>query len=308
MATDSHGAVSAAIEALWELPCTDESCVVEPEASVPLPGAIGRRISTYSTVSKLWTFEDWERHSSRGRYLVNLITWPRSTIARAMSPVLLILALWCCCVWNYKITVTASSLGYLASPLGLLLAFRVNSVIARFHEARLQWGQLIFVARDLASTLAAAADVPLTTRLMCCRLLVSFGWTTKAMLRPDDDIASVLDTMLPPASASQAASTRKPALTLLSMIRRATQGLPLPHHVALSVQASVTDLNRLYGGMERLLSTPLSPTYTRPASRGLLLTSKAVNAVANAANAASCAALGAARARAAAAPAAPPRR
>ena len=226
-ATDSNADVSAAIEALWELPCTEESCVVEPEVSVPLPGAIGRRISTLSTVSKLWTFEDWQRHSSRGRFLVNLITWPRSTIARALSPVLITLALWCCVVWTYKITFTASSLGYLASPLGLLLAFRVNSVIARFHEARLLWGQVIFVARDLASTLAAASNVPLATRLMCCRLLVAFGWATKAMLRPTDDVASVLDTLLPPPSfgdsAACAAATRKPALTLLSMMRRATQ-------------------------------------------------------------------------------------
>ena len=42
-------------------------------------------------------------------------------------------------------------------------------------------------------------------------------------------------------------------------------------HENFEVQRSIRELDRIYGGTERLISTPLSPTYMRHTSRGLLL-------------------------------------
>jgi len=264
---------SAAIDTLWNLPCTQEECIVgdeDPNVGGPLPNPM--RVSRFTTVSKLWTHEDWERHVHPNRMLFNILTWPYSTIIRALWPVLLALLCWTRVVWLCQLSFTPTALGFLASPLGLLLAFRVNSVVARFHEARSMWGMLIFTARDASSTLAAAhAKIPLATRLRCCRLLVCFGWAVKAATRPEDDVRPVLDALLPADEAATVAASRKPPLALLSRLRKTLQPLPLPHHVALHLQTSVSELNRHYGGMERLLSTPLSPTYMRHALRGLLL-------------------------------------
>ena len=230
------------------------------------------KISAFASVSYLWGPDDWKRHSSPRRFLVNLLTWPRSSILRSSLPLLLVLAAWTCAVWSFNIRFTPNALTYITTPLGLLLAFRVQSVVARFHEARQQWGKLIYVSRDLASMLAAAEPpVLLSTRLLCCKLLIAFGWATKANARPDDNLEQVLVTLLPPDQARGAAGARKPALAILSMLRRTTLPLPLPHHAALGVQSHISELNSLYGGMERLLSTPLSPTYLRHASRGLML-------------------------------------
>ena len=270
----SIATTKADIRALWSLPCTTDACIVggpEEDNNGGLPRKL-RKVSQFSTLHKLWTIEDWDQHTDPFRYLVLALTWYKSTILRSLWPVLVAYAVWCRIVWVFKLTVTPNALAYLASPLGLLLAFRVNTVVARFHEARLQWGLLIFHSRDLASTLAASSfHIPLATRLHCCRLLVAFSWAVKAATRPDDNLASVLTTLLAQEEAQAVASSRKPPTALLSSLRRVLLPLPLPPHAALAVQESVSELNRLYGGIERLLSTPLSPTYMRHALRGLFI-------------------------------------
>ena len=66
-------------------------------------------------------------------------------------------------------------------------------------------------------------------------------------------------------------STRKPALALLGLLRLSTQRLSMSTHAARHTTEAITELDRLYGGFERLLSFPLSPMYMRHTQRGLLL-------------------------------------
>ena len=276
-----------AIDSIWELPCSVESCIVSdrPTASAPTSwpymGRISReiapklaKISRESTASQLWGRELWEQHQSGGRYLTVVLTWPWSTVARSLAPSLLVLGAWSLIVARLQITLTANALGFLAGPLGLLLAFRVNSVVSRFHEARTVWEMMIFASRNLASTFAATEEdeMPTAARALCCRLLVAYGWAAKAAPRYEEaGLEDVLHALLPKAEAQKAAAARKPALAILDAIRRETQPRPLKSHVARAVHSSTTELNRLYARQERLLSTPLSPTYMRHAQRGLLL-------------------------------------
>lgn len=255
-----------AIQSIWSLPCTKER---------PLPGAPGHfrqgKISHDSTVSVLWSQNTWAKHTRSDRYLRSLTTWPRSTIVRGLAPVLSFLGVWTYCVWKLRLTFTTGALGYLSSPLALLLAFRVNSVVARFHEARKLWGQAIFKARNLASLLAASPEIDAPTRALCCRLLIAYGWTAKAATRYETDVERVLKALLPLDMAHEVANSRKPTLAIVSQLRKTTQTLDLASHVSRAVVSSISDLNGIFGGMERLVSTPLSPTYSRHTQRGLLL-------------------------------------
>ena len=258
------GDTAAAINSIWTLPCTGEGVRRVPMATETREG-------THAT---LWGQTDWDEHTRRDRLLRVVLLSPWSRITHALVPTLLPLAAWTSIAWRLRLTLTTTALGYLASPLGLLLAFRVNSVVARFHEARAIWGKMIFTARDLASTLAATPEdeLPLETRALCCRWLVAYAWCAKAAMRVEDDIAPLLETLLPEDDRRRVASARKPALALLSLLRGATMNVPFKgSHVARSIHRSIAELNLLYGGLERLLSTPLSPTYMRHTQRGLLL-------------------------------------
>lgn len=257
-------ATATAIESIWQIPITHEG----------ERRALAAQETKESTHATLWGPSEWELHTRPDRYLSVVLLWPWSKLAQSLVPPLLPLAAWSWIVWRLQFKLTTTALGFLASPLGLLLAFRVNGVVARFHEARALWGQMIFSARNLASVLSASepGEVPPPTRAECCRLLIAYAWCAKAAARADDDVRPLLETLLPPEAARHVASARKPPLAVLSLLRRATQQLPFRGtHVPRAVLSSIGELNRLHGGMERLLSTPLSPTYMRHTQRGLLL-------------------------------------
>lgn len=233
---------------------------------------LGTRVSKESTVTVLWTRADWERHVGRARYARALINWPHSTVLRGLAPELATLVMWSCLAWWRQWTLTSGAVGWLASPLALLLAFRVNAAVSRFNEGRVLWGRVIWASRDLALMLAAAPRVPRATRELCCRLLVSLGWALKATVRTEGTaVNAVLETLLPPDALQAVSTARKPPLALLALLRRATMPLPLPAAHMAKIQDCLSELTLCFGGMERILSTPLSPTYQRHTSRGIIL-------------------------------------
>lgn len=263
---DPLASAAAAVESIWTLPCTQEG---------PMRAHMTRerREATYAI---LWGRREWELHTSRDRYLQVLLRWPWSKLARGLAPTLALLATWSYVVWRKHLTVTANGLGFLASPIGLLLAFRVNSCVARFHAAREIWGTMTYTARNLASTLSSCSphEIDASTRASCLRYLVAYAWCAKAASAFDDPatLAPLLEALLEAEDARDVAAARKPALKVLSLLKRATVALPIEgSHVQKGVYAAISDLDRLYGGIERLLSTPLAPMYMRHYQRGLLL-------------------------------------
>lgn len=258
----------AAIDSIWKLPATIDK---GPGSRRPSYSGASSFVSKDSSVTVLWNRTMWDRHKSRKRYWRAITLFPQSTILRGLLPVVASFTIWAFVVWQFKFTFTSSALSYLSSPLSLMLAFRVNSVVSRFHEARQQWGQLTHKARDIAGVLAACDQVDEHVRARCCRLLVAFGWATKAHSRFETDADAVVDALLPKEEAAKVNGSRKPALALLSLLRKETVSLNLPSAPAKIVQEGLSELNRLVGGMERLMSTPLSPTYMRHTSRGLLI-------------------------------------
>ena len=259
-------AAAAAIDGLWSLEATQAG----PRR------ARYTREAHEATHAVLWGVEQWEQHTARDRYFRVLLQWPGSRLARGLAPTLAMLAAWSYVVWWKRLTVTANGLGLLASPITLLLAFRVNSCVARFHAARETWGAMIHSARNLAGTIAATApdEASQAVRARICRYLVAYAWAAKVFAALDDreTLGPVLSALLPAEDADRVAAARKPALAALALLRRETIALPFKGaHVERSVHADVAALGRLYGGIERVVSTPLAPMYMRHYQRGLLL-------------------------------------
>ena len=117
-------------------------------------------------------------------------------------------------------------------------------------------------ARNIASLLSASAGeaVDEALRARCCRLLVAYGWAAKAHARWEPPPVDVLTALLGPDEAQRTAEARKPTLHVLSLLRRTVQPLELPVAVSMEIQSSISQLSLVFGGMERLMSTPLSPT------------------------------------------------
>ena len=171
--------------------------------------------------------------------------------------------------FNWRRKVTGAALSYLASPLGLMLAFRVNSVVSRFHEGRSQWGQvrfvpidptfpseddarplahllvqMIFNARNIASLISASETdvVDDQVKATACRLLVAFGWAAKAHARYEDDLSGVLSALLGEEEAERASAARQPALHVLALLRKTVQPLQLPLAVSEQLQTAISEL------------------------------------------------------------------
>lgn len=171
---------------------------------------------------------------------------------------------------------TAAPIAYMGAPLALLLLARVNTVVRRFHEGRSCWEATINNSRNIASVVSSAGNEPDNDQLKarCCRLLVCYAWAVKAANRYENPtVRPVFQALLGKEEAQQASRSRKPSMHVLSLLRRATMGLSrkLPLACSEELQRSISDLNSAFGDTERLMSTPLSPTYMRHSSRSLLL-------------------------------------
>jgi predicted membrane chloride channel (bestrophin family) len=265
---DSAAEARSAVESLWSVEVGPKGTILVGDADQT---ALGVRISKDSTITKLWTSKEWENHMNALRFFRHLLYWPRSTVVRSLLPILSALAGWTLLVYFLKLKLPLQALGLSVSPLALLLAFRVNAATARFSEARTQWGRSVLHSRDAASILATVHTMPVSTRALCCRLLCSYGWAMKAVLRSETNLRDLLDALLPADIAEWIASQRKPPLGILALLRQLTANMDANHATAQSLAVNLSELNGCYGGMERIYATPLSPTYMRHTTRGLLL-------------------------------------
>lgn len=109
------------------------------------------------------------------------------------------------------------------------------------------------------------------TRDFFCRCLCALGWAFKAYNRSEKELDVVLGEMLSSEQAEWVIEQRKPSLALFLLLRPATMNLSLRYEVSISIMTRLTELDLVFGRMERIVSTPLSPTYMRHTSRGLFL-------------------------------------
>ena len=253
-------------------------------------------MSAEPTFSRLFTQETWDAYtgqSPRKRWFRNLWTWRYSTVARAVLPLVALAAAWSLLVVN---AARASHLlAFKGSPLpvslqgtaiGLLLVFRTNNSYQRLAEARMLWGRIIYLARELVQgayvylvetlgsqdpeRVAAAQQAALQVG----RYVVAFGWALSARLR-SASAADVLAKLLGGEEAAWVSSQRSPPLALIRACRRVlaeqNRAGNLPAHLHYKLEEDLRELDMQVGGCERLYSSPIPPTMSRHVVRCLLL-------------------------------------
>ena len=88
-------------------------------------------VSTGSTYTRLWTEEDWREHASICRYSRHLRFWHKSTIARAIAPLVAAATLWAAAVAvfgerypNYRLSLPFQPMLLFGQAITLLLTMR----------------------------------------------------------------------------------------------------------------------------------------------------------------------------------------
>lgn len=114
------------------------------------------------------------------------------------------------------------------------------------------------------------------TSFLAARYLAIFGWCMKATFRKDEDDSGIIRAVLPKQEADWllAAPVKRP-IAILSRLRSLIQQLsslgrisPMIH---LTLEQRLYDLEASFGICNRILMSPIPPTYTRHSSRVLCL-------------------------------------
>jgi putative membrane protein len=247
-----------------------------------------------SSYTRSWTNTDWERHCQRSvrRYARHFFNWHKSNTAHAVLPFVIFVSIWSAAVCLFtehfpivnsfikKASLKSSLLASFASPIALLLTLKTNRALDRVLDTRKAWGMMTRVTRALAGmacAYVAPTNGPLA--LLLCRYLVIFPWCLKGRLRGEDD-EEVIRCVLPPEEAEwllQQEAERP--IAILSRIRcllhLAQTGnevsLPLPMSTHLHMGNRLHDLETVVGTCNRILGSPIPPTFTRMTSRLICL-------------------------------------
>ena len=132
------------------------------------------------TFRRLFTHGTWDRYTGGAawkRWLLCLTGWRRSSVLRAIWPSVASLSAWALMVALLCPRGVAQALGMrfpsaLLTPamglmltlqgaaIGLILVFRTNNAYARLDEARMMWGNLIYLSREVVAKAVVALDYP----------------------------------------------------------------------------------------------------------------------------------------------------
>ncbi|KAJ1621937.1 Bestrophin, RFP-TM, chloride channel-domain-containing protein [Pavlovales sp. CCMP2436] len=245
-------------------------------------------------------------------YAVSLGTQPASSAA--MARLAETLPTWCAQFLPsgpLLMTLPTEPFALSGFALGLLVTFRTQACHARYSEARLLWGDVINVSRDLGSrilcTVAPTDARTVAERERALRLLGTFVITLKYHVTidgcnedvdiagcTDSDIQGAKDALLldecacvwAPSSAPGACADDLPARLvrasvvhrplfvlheLGALLQRLEQAGVLTDREAVQLSEKLLALTRAMGGCERLFRTPIYTPYNHHTSRFLLL-------------------------------------
>jgi len=119
-----------------------------------------RRKTNLATFSDIWDLADWDRHTSRKRYIWYLINLPRCRLMIRLLPQLSILFIWSCiAVWLcskevgflHKFSLPLTPLSLVSTFVAALLTLRSNQGLGRLNSGRESFGSVVLYTRELAS-------------------------------------------------------------------------------------------------------------------------------------------------------------
>ena len=246
-------------------------------------------VSTGSTYTRLWTEEDWRQHASICRYSRHLRFWHKSTIARAIAPLVAAATLWAAAVAvfgerypNYRLSLPFQPMLLFGQAITLLLTMRTNASLARLAEARALAGRVGTTCREIAGLLVAYVDdedrstAPLVQ--LAARHLCAVPWGIKRVVRGGADaarFAELLGALLPAAEVGPLLAAPLPPLASVGRLRAIVQHVHgagrLDRAAHRTIEGRLGALNDVVGACERLAQSPVPPAYTRHTSRMLLI-------------------------------------
>jgi putative membrane protein len=252
-----------------------------------LPSYFRHREAKLPAFTYMWSHEDWDRHTSRKRYIEWIANFPGSRLLRRVAPQLAVLVAWSAVAvgttsqghfvlfQNVKIDLTPLSL--VSTFVGFLLTLRSNQGLSRLGDGRLAFGQVVLYTRDMAHVIAA--DIyPKNPQvgLLLARHLAIFAWLLKLNLRgervngSDHDIISC---MIPDrVDAAFILRARKKPVAIVQRFRQvfAHLGEELSDALQHGLDQKTRSLNHCIMTCERILASPIPPLYTAHAGRLLI--------------------------------------
>lgn len=234
-----------------------------------------------------WTLEDWERHTSRWRYLRVLLLFPRSRLLRRIFPQLVLVAGWSLLVcWLFanevgflhKFSLPLTPLSLVSTFVAALLTLRSNQGLDRFNMGRQAFGKVVLYTRDAASLIVS--DIYPRNPYLGLKLLrhvALFGWLLRSFLRGEHISGNdhdIIRTMLDPSDAQYVLRQRKKPMAVVMRLRQVIQHLSSQHLLQtaeeLALDHVTAELNHCLMTTERIRASPIPPLYTSHTGRLLL--------------------------------------
>lgn len=229
---------------------------------------------------QIFNFEGWQRHKSWHRHAPDW--WTLIRIILYYWPPLLVVFVISISIGIYQ-TLRHPSWPNLSQKnwvppfqlmgfvLSLLLVFRTNSSYGRWWEARIQWGTLIELTRDLMRetlTFAGQDDAPLID--MVGRWTIAMPYVLKAHLTELTDLnVQLRGVLLPHELDILHRCSHRPSITGQAL-SDAINALNTHPFKALTINTRVSQYYHIVAACERLYKQPIPSGYTRHTSRFLV--------------------------------------
>lgn len=240
--------------------------------------------------SNTWSDDDWQKHTSRWRYVSYIRTLPTSRLLFRILPQISLLVLWSLFAirlsanpaqrggWMTVAAVPLQPLSLLTTFLAALLTLRSNQGLSRLSEGREAFGLVVLFTRDTAQQLAASVypSNPVLT-LKLARHLSLFGWLLKNFLRGqkvNGNDKDIVQTLLSPEDAAYVLSQRKSPVAVVTRLRQVLRYLSQKDSISqadqLFLDRTIQKLNACITTCERIKASPIPPLYTAHTGRLLL--------------------------------------
>jgi len=252
----------------------------------PTMSKLFRRKTRMPNFASTWTLKDWERHTSRRRFIDYFLTFPTSRLLTRCAPQLLVvtvwsaIASWLCDAGKIKLFLPLTTLSLMSTFVAALISMRSTQGLSRLSEGRQAFGKVVLYTRDMAQ-LITSNIYPKNPRLALklLRHVSLYGWLMKNFLRSEfgkcnGDDADIVNVMLSPADAEYVMRQRKKPVAVVTRLRQvfyhmAEEG-QLNTAEELALDHMTHELNHCITTTERIRNSPIPPLYTSHTGRLLV--------------------------------------
>ena len=165
----------------------------------------------------------------------------------------------------FRSGLNATPLTLLGLTLAIFLGFRNQVAYQRWWEARVLWGELITVARDIARQVRAfLPHADATERATLMGMLIAFAHALRHHLRGTDPTAELRQWLSPRLAEETLAAPNRPAYLLqrfgvvLADAARAGRTDPI---LLAQIDTKLSQLSHVLAGCERISGTPIPFSY-----------------------------------------------